>query len=262
MLPSSELPPAGEGIQTQIRRVRVGDGHVLVARLTTGEVVAFAPVCPHQFTELDEATIREGSLRCPRHGYLYDTRTGENIHPGRETTPENMWKVRPGFLPCYQVREDDGWISVSDDPCPPPRSYDPALEERPARSDEPRSRWSRRPAWQRRQVVGPAVAPAAVEPAGAPAAVEQSMKFLTVAPGSTFDIRLPLIPRPGFTWRFDIVGELLQVVDEQFEPGYSPCHLIRVAAQGMGAATLSCTYASEAGERAEVRTFIVRVQPT
>ncbi|MDQ1420825.1 MAG: hypothetical protein QOJ52_2787 [Acidimicrobiaceae bacterium] len=286
-LPSSELP-AGEGIETQIHRVRVGDGHVLVARLTTGEVVAFAPVCPHQFTELDEATIREGSLRCPRHGYLYDTRTGENIHPGRETAPENMWKVRPGFLPCYQVREDDGWISVSDDPCSPPLSYDPVLEERPARGDEPLEPLAAVPVAEVPAVAaaaavavaevaevaaevvaptggpdgGPTGGPAAVEPAGGPVAVEQSMKFLTVASGSTFDIRLPLIPRPGFTWRFDIVGELLQVVDEQFEPGYSPCHLIRVAAQGVGAATLSCTYASEAGERAEVRTFIVRVQPT
>ncbi|MDQ1365560.1 MAG: hypothetical protein QOE57_1602, partial [Acidimicrobiaceae bacterium] len=213
-LPSSELP-AGEGIETQIHRVRVGDGHVLVARLTTGEVVAFAPVCPHQFTELDEATIREGSLRCPRHGYLYDTRTGENIHPGRETAPENMWKVRPGFLPCYQVREDDGWISVSDDPCSPPLSYDPVLEERPARVDEPLAAVpavavAEVPAVERAvaevpaaEVVaptggpdgGPTGGPAAVEPAGAPAAVEQSMKFLTVASGSTFDIRLPLIPR-------------------------------------------------------------------
>jgi hypothetical protein len=58
-----------------------------------------------------------------------------------------------------------------------------------------------------------------------------------------------------------VVGELLQVVDEQFEPGYSPCHLVRVAAHGVGAATLSCIYAGEQGERAEVRTFIVRVQP-
>ncbi len=247
-LPSAELV-AAEGIETQIRRVRVGDGHVLVARLTSGEVVAFAPVCPHQFTELDEATIRDGTLRCPRHGYLYDTRSGENIHPGRETPPENMWKVRPGFLPCYQVREEDGWISVSDDPSPPPLTYDPALEERPARGDgdDPAS------------VAAGAGATAGV--GAAPGAVEQSLKFLTASSGSTFEIRLPLVPRPGFAWRFEVVGELLQVVDEQFEPGYSPCHVVRVAAQGVGAATLSCIYAGEQGERAEVRTFIVRIQP-
>ncbi len=270
-LPSVDLT-AGEGLETQIRRVRLGDGHVLVARLTTGEVVAFAPVCPHQFTELDEATIRDGQLRCPRHGYLYDTRGGENIHPGRETLPENRWKVRPGYLPCFEVWEQEGRIWVSDQTRSPPASYDPALEERPAGSGDPEA--------------GPAAAAAAgtgtgtatgagaagtgaggagtgegAPVAGAGGAVEQSVKFLTVTSGSTFDIRLPGIPRPGFAWQFEILGQLLQVVDEQFESGFSPCHLVRVTAQGAGAATLTCFYADARGERAEVRTFIVRVQP-
>jgi nitrite reductase/ring-hydroxylating ferredoxin subunit len=279
-LPSEALP-AGEGNETQIQRVRIGDGHVLVARLTSGEVVAFAPVCPHQFTELDEAAIRDGNLRCPRHGYLYDTRTGENIHPARDTPVENLWKVRPGYLPCYQVSEEDGWISVSDERCPPPASYDPASEERPARGTgggvdpdladpdpdladpDPDLAEGTAPA----EATAPVGAPAdATAPVGAPApapirAVEQSVKFLSVVSGSTFEIRLPIIPRPDFAWDFDVVGQLLEVIDEQFEPGYSPCHLVRVSSQGLGAATLTCTYATAGGERAEVRTFIVRVQP-
>lgn len=242
-LPSGDVV-AGEGLETQIRRVRIGDGHILVTRLMSGEVVAFAPVCPHQFTELDEATIRDGQLRCPRHGYLYDTRTGENIHPGRETLPENRWKVRPGYLPCFPVQEEDGWITVSDDVMAPPSSFDPSLEQRRA-LQEPDS------------VDEPAPpAPAA----DAVVAVEQSVKFLTVSSGTTVDIRLPLIPRPGFGWSFEVTGHLLEVVEEQFEPGHSPCQLIRVDAHGAGAATLTCTYATQAGVRAEVRTFIVRVQ--
>ena len=117
--------------------MRVGECHVLVARLRSGEVVAFGPSCPHQFTELDDATIWDGNLRCPRHSYLFDTRTGENIHPRREAKVENLWKLRPGYLPCYEVREEDGWIWVSDETKPPPVSYDPSLEVRPSEGAGP-----------------------------------------------------------------------------------------------------------------------------
>jgi len=242
---ASEDLVAGDGNTTQIVRVRLGTGHVLVTRLTTGEVVAFAPVCPHQFTELDEAAIRDGQLRCPRHGYLYDARSGENLHPGRDAPQENLWKLRPGYLPTFGVTEGDGWISVSDQPQPPPLSFDPALEQRPDRDEATPSP----------PTAGP---PTAGPPTAGP--VEQSVKFLTVAAGSTTEIRLPLVPRPGFTWRFEVMGQQLEVVGEEFEPGYSPCQLIRMAARGAGAGTLTCTYASAAGEPADIRTFIVRVQ--
>ena len=252
-LPSDQLV-AGDGLETQIRRVRVGDGHVLVSRLMNGEVIAFSPVCPHQFTELDEATIRDGNLRCPRHGYIYDARTGENVHPGRDTPPENRWKVRPGFLPCYPVVEDDGWIWVSDEMQAPPPSYDASLEARPSAADAPLD------------LAGPSLAgpspaaPPAPAPPGELGAVEQSVKFLTVSADAPFEIRLPFVPRPGFGWRFELVGELLSVIEEQFETGYSPCQRLTVAARGVGAATLSCIYADEGDQRAEVRTFIVRIQ--
>lgn len=238
----SEELPHGDGRDTQIRRVRVGESHVLVARLASGEVVAFGPSCPHQFTELDEATMLDGTLRCPRHGYLFDTRTGENIHPRRDATPENLWKLRPGYLRCFDVREADGWIWVSDEAKPPPPSYDPALELRPVGID-------------------PAVAADAASVVPEPPLVlEQSVKFLNVVAGRVLDIRIPFLPRSGFTWRFDVMGELLRVLDEEFEPGYSPCQVLRVATEGAGAATLSCTYSNESGTPAEIRTFIVRVQ--
>lgn len=238
-LPSADLPH-GDGIETQIRRIRVGDSHVLVARLASGEVVAFGPSCPHQLTELDEATIWDGNLRCPRHSYLFDTRTGENIHPRRDAPRENLWKLRPGYLPCYPVREEDGLIWVSDEAKAPPASYDPALEVRPTDSAPDGER-----------------APVAV---AAPGPVEQSVKFLNAVSGEPFTIRLPFVPRPGFRWSYEVVGQLLEVVGQEFEPGYSPCQVLQVAAQGAGAATVTCTYASPAGP-ADVRTFIVRVAP-
>jgi len=236
----SEELPAGEGILTQIRRVRTDDGHVMVARLRDGRVVAFAPSCPHQATDLDDATIWDGNLRCPRHSYVYDARSGENVLPTRDTPAENMWKLRPRYLPCYQVTERDGWIWVADVADPPPASWDPALETAPERHRAPMA--------------------AAAAPVVSTAVTEQSVKFLTVASGSTFELRLPTTPRDGFAWRFDVVGQQLSVTSEQFEPGDMPCHRIEVAATGTGASTLTCTYAATAAEsRAEVRIYIVRV---
>jgi len=235
----SEDLPAGEGIETQIRRVRTEWGHVMLARLGDGRVVAFTPSCPHQATDLDDATLWDGNLRCPRHSYLYQAQSGENIVPTRDTPPENMWKLRPGYLPCYQVSERDGWIWVADQANPPPASWDPALEQVP----------------ERRRVTSPATVTTTVSTAAA----EQSVKFLNVASGSTFELRLPTTPREGYAWRFEVVGDLLRVTDQQFEPGDMPCHRILVAADGAGAATLTCTYASNAaGQRAEVRIYIVR----
>lgn len=239
VLPSADLP-AGEGTATQIRRVRVGDSHVLVARLDDGRVVAFAPYCPHQATDLDDATVSSGTLRCPRHGYLYDLATGQNLHPARDTDPQDLWKVRPGHLPRFEVEERDGWLWVGDAALPPPEAYDPELE-RPRLPGAPG---------------GPPPPPAP----SSTAADAQTMKFLSATAGSTFEIRLPTSPRPGHAWSIDVVGDAVAVRDQQFEPGEYPCHRLVVEAVGTGAATLRCAY-SMGGTETEVRTYIVRVAP-
>jgi nitrite reductase (NADH) small subunit len=239
-LRSDELP-AGEGAGTQIRRVRNGDGHVMVARLADGRLVAFAPSCPHQVTPLDDATLHDGVMRCPRHGYQYDATTGANVFPTRDARPENLWKLKPKYLPVHEVEERDGWIWVAEQSCPPPEAWDPALEERPAgTADEP-----------------VAASPITVAP---PAGVEQSMKFVTATAGEELEIRVAATPVPGYEWRLDLVGDLLEIVDNQFEGGDMPCQRVRLVAKGAGAATLTCTYASMIdGRTAAVRTYIVRV---
>ena len=88
-----------------------------------------------------------------------------------------------------------------------------------------------------------------------------SLQFLDVTAGSTFDLRLPTEPREGFTWQVAATGDLVVVVDEVFEPGEVPCHLLRLAAWAAGAATLSCTYTGPGAASAEVRTYVVRIAP-
>jgi len=241
-LRSDELP-AGEDTGTQIRRIRVGEGHVMVARLLDGRLVAFGPTCPHQLTPLDDATLRDGIMRCPRHGYQYDATTGANVLPTRDARPENLWKLKPKYLPVHEVVERDGWIWVSEEAVPPPESWDPSLEERPpGAADE--------------SAPAAAAVPRAVSP---PAEVEQSMKFLTATAGETLEIRVPATPVEGYEWRLELVGDLLEIVESQFEPGEIPCQRVRLAASRAGAATLTCTYESAEGRPAAIRTYLVRV---
>ena len=248
----SEQLPAGEGADSQIRRVRAGDTYVLVARLADGEVVAFDATCPHQVTELDDGAIVDGLISCPRHRYLYDPRTGRNVVPAVSAKPENLWKLRPGYLPCFAVEERDGWIWVDPRPKPAPEGYDPTLEERPARwrpGDDPTIEG--RPTEPEVMIPGP-------PPLDMP--TERSLQVMDVAADSTFDLRLPIPPGERQAWTMEIVGAALAVVDEGYEPGDSPHQLVRLATKAPGAATLCFTYAyPDQPLPAAVRTYIVRV---
>lgn len=78
--------------------------------------------------------------------------------------------------------------------------------------------------------------------------------------GSTFDVRLPTTVRPGYDWAIAVVGDVVRIVAEGFEPGEFPCLRLVLEASARGAATLTCSYEDGAtGARAEVRTYIVRV---
>jgi len=249
----SEDLAAGEGPDTAIRRVRVGDTYVLVARLADGEVVAFDGTCPHQVTELDTSSIVDGLVSCPRHRYLYDPRSGSNVVPTCTAKRENLWKLKPGYLPVFAVEERDGWIWVDPMPRPAPADYDPSLEVRPLRpraGDEDADADAR----------GPEVMIPGPPPLDMP--TERSLKVLDVAADSTFDLRLPIPAGERQAWRMEMVGRALTVVDEEYEPGDFPHQLVRLAAQSSGASTLCFTYAyPDRPLPAAVRTYIVRVVP-
>ena len=244
VLPSADLIEETPG-EPRLAMVTVGGTDVLLGRLTGGKVIAFAAHCPHQQTHLEGATFFDGRVRCPLHVYLYDPQTGENIVPARDCKPANLWKLKPGYLPVYAVEERDGWIWISPEPKPPPPSFDPALERPP-------------PPGARRTTdsAEPIPAPVAAGPTDHPAEV------VRVAPGGTFALRLSTTSRPGFMWRVDTGGPLLAVVEERFQPGDPPHHLVRVTARGEGEATLRCLYARPWDtEPAEVRTYEVRIAP-
>lgn len=218
--------------------MKAGAADVLVARLASGEVVAFSPRCPHQGTTLEDATEWDGNLRCPRHLYLYDPRTGENVLPARETRPEALWKLKPGYLSVHRVEERDGWVWVADEPEPPPAAYDPRLEQRPA------------------GLPAPAAADSATEVAGP---VEHPVQTVEAAVGKPFDVVLPTSVRPGHFWQVELDGPLA-VVSQGMDSGASPGYRAVLVASGAGEATMRWSYGRPWDrEPAEVRTFVVRV---
>ena len=247
VLRSDELPrPDG---RPEIRRVLLDGVPVLVARLEQGEVVAFGDVCPHQDTSLDRATFWDGNLRCPLHNYLYDPRTGENVLPARDARPENLWKLKPGFLRTHRVEERDGTVWVAERPEPPPTAYDAALERPPRRFG------FGRPAGL---AAGAPPPPAPGPAAGEDGPVEHPAEDVDVAVGQPFDLLLPTTFRPGYTWRVQVPAGLASV-SERFQPGEQARHCVTLVAREPGPATVRCAYARPWEDTpAEVRTFVVR----
>ncbi|MGQ0743513.1 MAG: Rieske 2Fe-2S domain-containing protein [Acidimicrobiales bacterium] len=240
VMASGDLP-RGEAGDTELRPARVGDNDILLARRGDGRVVAFAAQCPHQMTELSGATFWDGRVRCPRHNYIYDPLSGDNVLPKGDCRPENLWKLAPGYLPVYRVTEADGWVWVAESPEPPPAGYDPAREKAPGLEE-----------------LMAAAQAAEAAPSGP---VEHPVKRLRVGAGATFELRIPTTFRPGFVWRIEVPADLLAVVEERYESGDPPRHRVKLAARNVGTGAIRAVYTRPwETEPAEVRTYEVEVK--
>jgi len=233
--------PAGE---PDFHHVRVGSADLLVARMPDGRVVAFSTECPHQATPLEGATFWEGKLRCARHLYLYDLATGENVLPARESSPEALRRLKPGYLPVHRAEERDGWIWVEERAQPAPPCFDPAAE-RPLP-----------PGGQ----VPTTPAPPMPDPVGDPAG-DQGGHTVDVRVGDEFELVLATSPKPAHMWR-SAVPPALAVVSEGFAPDEPPRHVARLVARVAGDVEVTFGYGRPwEAEPAETRTFTVRVAP-
>lgn len=241
---SDKLLPAQPG-EPNLRGAKVGRAEVLMVRLESGAVAAFAAHCPHQGTPLDGATLFDDSLRCSRHVFLYDLKTGENLVPARVNKPETLCKLKPGYLPIHRAEERDGWIWVSEVPEPPPAAYDPLLEQGP---------------------------PAAAATGASPEAPTETTPPADAAPaaigavqatvGQEFEIVLPTTVRPGHFWSVVAPDGAARVVGQAFAPDDPPRHVVRLLAQAAGDVTICCAYGTPWGPApAETQNLEVQIAP-
>ncbi len=79
-------------------RVEIGGREFRVVEVA-GELFAHATRCPHRLGPLAEATVEDGRVRCPWHGYRFDVRTGRSCD-GRalELAPAPRVKIDPVSL--------------------------------------------------------------------------------------------------------------------------------------------------------------------
>ena len=82
------------------RVVDVGDKHIALCNVD-GSIFAIDDVCTHDDGPLGEGELIDDRIECPRHGALFDVRTGKAV------TPPAVYPVDT-----YPVRVTDGAIEV------------------------------------------------------------------------------------------------------------------------------------------------------
>jgi nitrite reductase/ring-hydroxylating ferredoxin subunit len=75
-------------------------------------VAAAEPLCPHEQARLADGTIQGDAVDCPKHHYMFDLRSGENLYPWRVYPDWKRKEVGDLSLTVYACREEDGWIVV------------------------------------------------------------------------------------------------------------------------------------------------------
>ncbi|MFN2528882.1 MAG: Rieske (2Fe-2S) protein [Candidatus Baltobacteraceae bacterium] len=83
------------------RRVKVGRTEVLLCNVG-GEIYAIEDVCTHDGGELDQGELDGCRIMCPRHGAMFDVKTGAAL-----TLPA----IVP--VPTYEVRVDGDDIFIT-----------------------------------------------------------------------------------------------------------------------------------------------------
>lgn len=233
--PTAPAPPA-------FREVELDGAAVLLARLASGEVVALAAHCPHQGTPLRGAgLVADAHLRCEQHRFVYDLRTGRNLWPARDATPEACHRLKPGHLDVYETAERDGWVWVAAQPTPPPADDEAPPEPAPGLAAR-----------------APRAAPA---PSGeSSGAATPQVATVQATAGDEFDLELVTTPRPTHLWQVSVDGDAVAVVGQRFdEHADGLCYRLHVVARAAGSAEVRCAYARPWGNPAETRTFTVHV---
>lgn len=104
-----------------LRRVRIGDAPVIVARPADGPVAAFHNVCRHRGAELcrtDEAPLSR-LITCPYHAFAYAADDGRLVSTAFARPTPDFDRAEHGLLSCG-VKLWNGFLFLSAASAPPP----------------------------------------------------------------------------------------------------------------------------------------------
>ena len=99
LMTNTNFPSPAEG---DIQRVRVGDIHVMLARVQ-GVVYAVSDRCTHGKASLSHGYLDGWEIECPLHQGRFDIRTGE------ATVPPCTQRLN-----VFEVREHDGTVQITE----------------------------------------------------------------------------------------------------------------------------------------------------
>jgi len=71
---------------------------VLLARVSAGELHAFANKCPHMGCPLNRGRLDGHILQCPCHDWRFDIRTGAFLDAPEILLPRYEWKIADGDI--------------------------------------------------------------------------------------------------------------------------------------------------------------------
>ncbi|HVI37875.1 MAG TPA: Rieske 2Fe-2S domain-containing protein, partial [Gaiellales bacterium] len=123
------------GVGTTPVPVAAGDrAYVLVRLQPGGEVSAFPARCPHRLVPLRTATVHEGRLQCPAHGWRFDSEGRCVDIPSLGSTGSPP--PRADLAMPWAVEERHGWVWLAPDRTavlsPPRPAAEPVLQPAPA----------------------------------------------------------------------------------------------------------------------------------
>ena len=69
----------------QVHAVRVGSREIALYQLPGGEFRATDNICTHEYAQLSDGWLENGSIECPLHAARFDVRTGKALCAPAET---------------------------------------------------------------------------------------------------------------------------------------------------------------------------------
>jgi 3-phenylpropionate/trans-cinnamate dioxygenase ferredoxin component len=85
------------------------DGQSLLIVKVGGALCAVSNTCPHRGGDLSTGEFADGKVTCPRHGAIFDVRTGKNVEGAKILVK----RIATGDLQRYSVELDGDSVFIN-----------------------------------------------------------------------------------------------------------------------------------------------------